>query len=70
MSASERVDAIVPSQYERLVSAYEETFVLLDLLADLAAGGTKPLPPGVTKSEKGLEYTSPQAQTLLIPTSK
>lgn len=70
VSASERVDGVVPSQHEKFLSAYEEAGVLLDLLADLAAGGAKPLPAGVTRSEKGLEYSSPQAQTLLIPTSK
>lgn len=64
-----RVEAIAPSQYLKFLSSYEEAFVLLDVLADLAAGGSKPLPAGVTKKEKALEYVSPQAQTLLIPTN-
>lgn len=66
-SAAARVEGIAPSQYGQFLSSYEEAFVLLDLLADLAAGGGKPLPEGVTKKEKALEYVSPQAQTLLIP---
>ncbi len=66
-AAADRIDAIAPSQYGKLVSAYEESFVLLDVMADLAAGGSKPLPAGVTKKDKVLEYASPQAQTLLIP---
>lgn len=70
VNASDVVDAIAPSQYAKFLSSYEEAFVLLDVLADLAAGGSKPLPAGVTKKEKALEYVSPQAPPLLIPTSK
>lgn len=53
--------------YVKFVTAYEETFLLLDLLADLAAGGSKPLPPGVTKTEQGLEFVNTDGQKLLIP---
>jgi hypothetical protein len=70
--ASEAADGPVESQVhsEKFISAYEESFLLLDLLADLAAGGSKPLPPGVTKTEAALEYVNADGQKLLIPLPK
>lgn len=59
-------DAIEPGLGQDL-TAYEETFVLFELLADLAAGGSKPLPAGVTRTEQGLEFASADGQKLVIP---
>ena len=68
--AAARVDALVDLQFEKFLTSYEETFVLLDLLADLAAGGAKPLPPSVSRTEQGLEFVSAQGPRLIIPTPK
>ena len=65
-AASAAVDALVPSQYAGALRAYDETPVLLGLLADLAAGSDKPLPAGAKKTEQGLEYDNGQ-QKLIIP---
>ncbi|MDP1826502.1 MAG: hypothetical protein Q8L48_24750 [Archangium sp.] len=78
VSASEAVDATfegttdvnAATQYAKFLAASDETAVLLDLFADLAAGGTKPLPAGVTKTGLGLEYDNGQGQKLLIAIPK
>jgi hypothetical protein len=78
VGASEAVDAVfagttdvnAATQYAKFLTAVEETAVVLDLFADLAAGGTKPLPAGVTKTDKGLEYDNGQGQKLVIAIPK
>lgn len=70
LKKSEAVDEIASAGYAKYLTSYEETSLLLGLLADLAAGGSKPLPAGVTKEEKALAFVNAHDQKLLIPTSK
>ena len=70
LKAAADVDAIVDLQFAKYLSSYEETFVLLELLADLAAGGGKPLPVGVTRTDQGLTFASAESPKLLIPIPK
>jgi hypothetical protein len=62
-------DLNVSMQYAKFLGAYEETTLLLGVLTELAAGGAKPLPAGVTKTARGLEYDNGDGQKLLIPTA-
>lgn len=55
------------SQYSTYLTTWEETAMLLDLLADLAAGGIKPLPPGVTRTATELDFVNAQGQHLVLP---
>ena len=55
--------------YAKYLGASEETALLLGLLTDLASGATNPLPAGVTKTERGLEYDNGDGQKLVIPTA-
>ena len=71
-SASAAVDASLgelklSAQYAPFLASYEETGLVLDLLTDLASGGEHPLPTGVTKNEKQLEYVNAQGERLVIP---
>lgn len=65
-AASAAVDALVPSHYAGALKASDETPVVLGLLADLAAGGDKPLPANAKKTAQGLEFDNGQ-QKLVIP---
>ena len=53
--------------YEHSLRRNEDARVLLQLLADLAAGGTKPLPAQVTRTSAGLEFTDFNGEKLIIP---
>ena len=53
--------------YEKFLVRSDETRVLLQLLVDLAEGGEKPLPTGVTRTAAGLEITDTKGELLIIP---
>lgn len=65
-SAAAEVAAVVPSHYAGALAAYDETGVVLGLLAGIATGKDQPLPPGAKKTDQGLEYEHGQ-QKLVIP---
>lgn len=52
--------------YEKLLVRRDETAILLQLLADLAAGGERPLPPQVTRQAEGLVFTNFEGVRLII----
>lgn len=53
--------------YDRLLVRNDETAILLQLLADLAAGGERSLPPQVTREAEGLVFTNFEGVRLIIP---
>lgn len=60
-------DGISGANYERFLQRTEDTRVVLQLLADLAAGEPKPLPPQVTRTATGLAFTDSSGESLFIP---
>ncbi|MDP1826501.1 MAG: hypothetical protein Q8L48_24745 [Archangium sp.] len=53
--------------YDRFFVRNEETAILLQLLADLATGGERPLPRRVTRETEGLVFTNFEGVRLIIP---
>lgn len=52
--------------YERFMKRTDDTRVLLQLLADLAAGEAKPLPQ-TTRTATGITFTDSNGEPLFIP---